>query len=365
MTNDKYKAPIIDDVASLQFISQILYLCPIISSLLTGGVILYSKVNSIKTNYRIKKDFAHKNGYMVIISDEDKQKIDSFDLEKISEFNHSTEILHFIDIVRKNFKDEDLAFMVKNLNRLNVYNLPLEDYFRTDGLKAYYNICDNSIFLHEKNPENYVFHELFHAASAAGEDNAFCVGFANYSETSFGVGINEGYTQLLTNRYFPSDKNYLFYPYLTKIASILEYIIGKDEMQSMYMRGELNILFGKLSSLSSEEDAKNFIILLDNICFHLYKKGLNNESKEILNQSLYEINVLLTKFAINKCVLESTTDKLNLLSIYNKCLPVIHSLPAQIENVHFKCNFWDYKIALETISDELDLALNLNNSKRK
>lgn len=365
MMKDKYKVPIIEDVTTLQFISQILYLCPIVTSLLTGSVILYSKVNSIKTNYRIKKDFAPRGGYIISISDEDKKKIDDFDTQKISKFNHSKEILHFIDVVRKNFNEEDLAFMVKNLNKLNVYNLALEDYFRTDGLKAYYNVFNNSIFLHEKNPENYVFHELFHAASAAGEDNAFCVGFANYSKSSFGVGINEGYTQLLTNRYFPCDKSYLFYPYLTKVASILEYIIGKDDMQSMYMRGELNLLFNKLSSFSSEQDALNFINILDNICSHLYKKGLNNESKVILNQSLYEINVLLTRFVINKYVMESDTSKLNLSSIYNKCLPVIHSLPANIECVHFKCNFWDDKIALDTISEELSLALNLNNTKRK
>ena len=214
-------------------------------TMISGSAILYSKINSIKTNYKIKKDFSPRENYIISLEETDKKRIDDFNLDEISKYKHSEQILHFIDIIKQNFKDEDLSFMINNFNKLKVYNFKLEDYLRRDGIRAYYSSFDNTIFLHEKNPKVYIYHELFHASSAKGKDNMFCVGFANYSDSSIGYGINEGYTQFLTNRYFPSKLNKFFYPYLTQIAEIIEFIIGKDDMQSMYMRGELNSLYEK------------------------------------------------------------------------------------------------------------------------
>jgi hypothetical protein len=157
----------------------------------------------------------------------------------------------------------------------------------------------------------------------------------------------------------------LFYPYLTKIAGIVEDIIGKDSMQSMYMRGELNLLFSKLESFCSRQDVVNFMVYLDNICNHLYNYGLNKESKELLNQSLYEINVILTRIIINKTIAEMNGVNLNITTLYNKIMPLFRKLPANINYVHFKCNFWNEKTALEVITREISVALNLDNSKIK
>lgn len=361
MSNEKKRVPIIQDFFSADLINSLLYLY----SLFAGGIVLYRKLDSLKTNYRIKKDFSSKDVFILSLSDEIKLRVDDFNFDEISKINHSKEILHFIDVVTKNFKAEDLAFMVNNLNNLNVYNFKLEDYFRTDGMKGYYNSANNSIFLHEHNPNEYIYHELFHAASTMGDDDTFCVGFANYGITSIGYGFNEGYTQLLTNRYFPSKKGHLFYPYLTKIAGIVEDIMGKDDMQSMYMRGELNLLFSKLESFCSRQDVVNFMVYLDNICNHLYNYGLNKESKELLNQSLYEINVILTRIMINKTIAEMNGVNLNITTLYNKIIPLFRKLPANINYVHFKCNFWNDTIAFDTLCDELKDALDLNHSKRK
>ena len=361
MMNDKKRVPIIEDIFSFDLINHLLYLYP----LFAGGIVLYRKVTSYKTNYRIRRDFSAKDVYILTISDEDKLRVDDFNIDEISKINHSKEILHFIDVVTKNFKAEDLAFMVNNLNKLNVYNFKLEDYLRIDGMKGYYNSFSNSIFLHDGNPSEYIYHELFHAASTIGDDDTFCVGFANYGITSIGYGFNEGYTQLLTNRYFPSKKSCFVYPYLTKIAGIIEEIIGKDDMQSMYMRGELNTLFAKLESYCTKDDTINFIVLLDNICKYLYNTGLNKESQELLNQSLYEINVILTKIMINKAINEMNGTNLNINILYNKVMPLFRKLPANLNYVYFKYNFWNEQIAFDTLRDELKDALDLNYSKLK
>ena len=107
-----------------------------------------------------------------------------------------------------------------------------------------------------------------------------------------------------------------------------------------------------------------FLTTLDNICLNLYKKGLNAESEEILNQALYEINVFLVKFIINKTIIDMNGTNLSLNTIYTKCLPVIHHLPAKLACVHFKCNFWNSQIALNTICDEFKDALDLNAYKK-
>lgn len=363
--NKKDRIGIADVSSFSNLFYDLAHLFTIFTGAVSSGVLLYSKINSIKTNYRIRKDFSPRDGYIISLSDEVNKNIEVFNYAEISKFKHSDQILHFIDTIRKNFNEDDLAFMVNNFNNLKVYNFKLEDYLRSDGIRAYYSSLDNAIFLHEGNPKEYIFHELFHASSTIGKDDKFCVGFANYSENPIGYGINEGYTQFLTNRYFPSKLSKFFYPYLTQIAEIVEYIVGKDEMQSMYMRCELNSLYEKLSSYSSPEDAMNFLFTLDNICSNLYKKGINKESEEILNQALYEINVYLIRFSINKTIKDMNGNNLSLNNIYSKCLPVVHSLPAKLDSVHFKCNFWDSRIALSTLCDEFSNALNLNAYKKK
>ena len=362
MSKDSKKVPISIDSSTIYDIS---HLFTIFATMISGSAILYSKINSIKSNYKIKKDFSPRENHIITISESDEKRIDDFHIDEISEYKHSKQILHFIDTIKNNFRDEDLSFMIKNFNKLKIYNFRLEDYLRTDGIRAYYSSFDNAIYLHEGKPQEYIYHELFHAASTIGKENVFCVGFANYSDSSIGYGINEGYTQFLTNRYFPSELSKFFYPYLTQIAEIVEFIVGKDDMQSMYMRGNLNSLYERLSVYSSKEDAMEFITTLDNICLNLYKKGLNSESEEILNQALYEINTFLIKFIINKTIIDMNGSNLSLNSIYAKCLPVIRSLPAKLDSVHFKCNFWNSQIALDTICDEFEDALDLNAYKKK
>ena len=104
---------------SVELINSLLYLY----SLFAGGFVLYRKLDSLKTNYRIKKDFSTKDVFILSLSDEVKLRVEDFNFDEISKINHSKEILHFIDVVTKNFKAEDLAFMVNNLNNLSVYNL--------------------------------------------------------------------------------------------------------------------------------------------------------------------------------------------------------------------------------------------------
>lgn len=169
----------------------------------------------------------------------------------------------------------------------------------------------------------------------------------------------------MTKRYFPTRKSDFVYPYLTKIAGLTEEVIGKEKMQSMYMKGELNLFLKELNKYSSGEDMMSFIVLLDNICTYLYKSGLNKESKKILNKALYDVNVLLIRFIINKSICEIDKDKLSIGSIYKKCMPLIRELPANLDFVHFKCNFWNEKTALEVITREISFALNLDNSKIK
>lgn len=160
MNNDNKSYIIVKEV-SLDLFQIVLSLY----SFIAGGIVLYNKVDSLKTNYKIKRDFVPRGGYVITISDEDKKRIDNFNMRDIANLKYSKFILHFIDVIRKNFNEEDLAFMVHNFNNLKLHNFKLKDYFNGYGTKGYYSSTDNTIFLHFRNPEEYIYHELFHAAS--------------------------------------------------------------------------------------------------------------------------------------------------------------------------------------------------------
>ncbi len=87
-----------------------------------------------------------------------------------------------------------------------------------------------------------------------------------------GRGLNEGYTQLLTNSYSLSAKNMLVELYTMDIVEKLEEVIGREKMWDLYFNGNIFHIIGTLIELSSYEETQQFIKGLD-LLFALYSKN--------------------------------------------------------------------------------------------
>ena len=198
------------------------------------------------------------------------QKYDDINLDDIDNIEFKAAILKFYNLLVSNFSKEDLVNFYNNINELNIKKNSLLVLMSIGGA---YSAKENSIRL---SLSSSIYHELFHLASTFRdkENNNSYTGFAQKNMKSskifterIGNGLNEGYTQLLTYRYFfgkhEEPNGYIFEFF---IAKKLEYIIGEEKMTTMYLNGDLASLIKELNKYVDEEEILKFITRLDLIC---------------------------------------------------------------------------------------------------
>ena len=133
-----------------------------------------------------------------------------------------------------------------------------------------YKFKKNKIELIKYFKNSSINHELFHMATSFYDKNKkleFC-GFAqiNLSKKEYiGCGLNEGYTELLSNRYFNEQIKFKAYSYqvCTFFASKLEEIVGKEKMEKLYMTADLYELYKYLNNFDDSCNIVTFIVVLD------------------------------------------------------------------------------------------------------
>ena len=120
------------------------------------------------------------------------------------------------------------------------------------------------------------------------------------------IGLNEGYTQLLTERYFPSEVSYtLSYPYEVVMAHQIETIIGKEEILSLYLTADFKSFVLRLEKYLNLGEIKKLINNIDFIHDNLYK----NKNVVLLKEKLQEVSQILLKAYQTKLELSETSNK--------------------------------------------------------
>ena len=115
---------------------------------------------------------------------------------------------------------------------------------------------------------------------------------------AIGDGLDEGYTQLLSERYFGDVEG--VYTYLVKVVGLLEEAVGAEKMTSLYLKADLPELINELKEYASEEEILRFLSALDFVRDHLMEvAGLPLENA-LITQSLVTINEFLLKIHIVK-----------------------------------------------------------------
>ena len=221
------------------------------------------------------------------------------------------ELLFFYKRMGNVFPQQNLVLFYNNVNNLKIV---FKKYAQAD-LVAFYNVYKNKIVIIQ-NDKLTLTHELFHMASTYVKNKTVFSGLS-YKKAGgiiIGIGLNEGYTELLTQRYFGVDNNVSYtYLYLVKITSILERLIGKEKMEFFYLNAYLHGLILELKNYKRDGEIINFIAFLDDLELNLVdciKK--NNEKLKYINDFLISCH-----FMKNKRLFEE--GKLTLEQVFNEC----------------------------------------------
>lgn len=143
-----------------------------------------------------------------------------------------------------------------------------------------------------KNEKNVLFHELFHVCSTIKYDNFILTGFfqgSNDSDETIGMALNEGYTQVLLERYFIDEEE--SYEYETFVASIIEKIVGQKETEKAYFSADLYNLVKMVEKYESNHSFVSFLEVFDEISFNLKVRRYTNLIDDIIGVNRYLFNL--------------------------------------------------------------------------
>lgn len=290
-----------------------------------------------ENTYKLHKEYKPKNFKIVNIPPELKKEYNQINLNKMVRAEFGGYLKEFIKVMTENFKNEDLINFYNNINTLKVSysKFKLKKFIFRANTTGCYNIKNNLITVDENDTSKKLFHELFHMSSSIYKNGLIYSGFYQTSLKTglpnLGIELNEGYTELLNRRYFVGNNNVVnSYEYEVFIAGRLEHIIGKEKMESLYLNANLPGLIQELNKYSTEEEIMEFLSITDFILNHLDDKKFKLFEKDIITNSLTNINKFLIKAYFKKLLPHYKQKKLTYEQITTQLSNYVASLPSKL-----------------------------------
>ena len=174
----------------------------ILFSIIGGWSILYSTGNKVMkekevANAKIKlnkfNESMPKSLSEIKLPKHILRRYDDINLNRFNKEKYKEMVSNFEKVLKENFPKELLSTFYNNINDASINKKSI---FLLDRYAGLYH-SDNNIDLVL---DRAIYHELFHLASSNGISQN--VGFLT---DDVGRGLNEGYTQLMTERYFPGE----------------------------------------------------------------------------------------------------------------------------------------------------------------
>ncbi|MBR4619113.1 MAG: hypothetical protein IKO49_07400 [Bacilli bacterium] len=260
-------------------------------------LIIYYVTSKAIDTYKLHRDYKPKNISKVTLPPELTSEYSEIDINKIVATKYGESIVKFADVVINNFSSEDLTNFYNNINDLKTRSkkFGIQNLILRSKTAGQYDPKKNEITIDDDTAETTIYHELFHMASSTYKDGIRYSGFQQASlksgVVSLGKGLNEGYTELLSQRYFTPDSSVTgTYEYQVFIAEKLEQIIGKEKLQSLYLNSNLKGLIDELKQYVSEEEIMKFISNTDFLINHMDDKKLQLFEKNMIGNCLKSIN---------------------------------------------------------------------------
>ena len=307
---------------------------------------------TIINNHNIKKDYLNREANTIFAKPDVIQKNFKLEQDNFKDNKYEKVILEFCKFLIEKYPEEYLINFYNNINELNVTQ---DKKIGWVGMAGTYLPISNRIKVNENSA---IFHELFHMASCMydmqDKDRVYC-GFRQMywsefdkdNEIDIGASINEGYTELLTHRYFGKTHKMPF-AYVNEInaVSILEKIIGISDMERLYFTANLPELISSLEKYLKREDIIDFITRLD-----IMTKYSNNAFLE--RNYIIEENVSVTwKFLLSIYTMKLKNDLDNKLideeTFINKSIKHITFLKKNVSVGCYKYNPKELVPMLET-----------------
>lgn len=304
-----------------------------------------TNIYNVLTNakYKLQKD----NNITYKLIDAPKfRHIVSNKIDKPFKEPYAEVIDNFVATMKEKLPESSLHSMYHNLKTLKFFriNNPIYSFFYSGS----YFFGINGIALGAKNRGNATTtHELLHMSSAIiGKNNmagGFCTGVV-------GRNLNEGYTEVLNNRLFghPITKSPKYNIY-SRLANIIEDVVGKDDMTNLYFSADLKGLFERLTFYSSKEKTSLFLRNFDSL-FSLYV--FNSECLYRIIDYLTEISLKYVNTQIKNGVftpeegnafLQNYRKKINDINIYINQLRNKNSEELAANNNYYKFESSSFK----------------------
>ena len=233
--------------------------------------------------------------------------------------------LSSIETVAK-IKDNTTAVDLTKIKRQNIRKI-IEDFYyklEKDPNVDLTNFKKNLQTLKVKSIKEFILvkprvlgHELLHMASTVYDEEAKYVRFVGFGQDKhnkkIGIGLTEGYTELLAKRYFGDiNKKDTSDSYVTEmdLVNSLEKIIGKEKMMKLYFRGDLKSLVNELKKYNDIEKIIEFIHSIDKIALDTVN-GYNYLTKREYNNYLVNAVEFLIASYVNKLQTELNENKID------------------------------------------------------
>ena len=293
-------------------------------------VFIYYVGTISKNIYKLHKNFKVDPNFKIQLSPELKKiNINKQKLKK--EYTNKT-LTKFYNKIEESFPNDFLTLYYNNKNNLKLLeSTTLMTIMQSviPGVLGFYGgklniICLFGRKVAKRLPERIPYHELFHMSSCFYDRDKKIIlcGFAQHNKSKkIGISLNEGYTEVMTMRYFNNsdDKQKISYPYelSRNISLLIEKIIGQENMEKLYMTANLNCLVEKLSIYDTKENAIGFIQNTDYI--HEYNIKSNYFSnlyhnvfapEFMIKEKLKSIQMYLISCYINKIKIEFNESKI-------------------------------------------------------
>lgn len=248
----------------MDFLSQLM-----ITNIIDYTVFTYY-LGKLFNTYKLNRNYEEGKIKKIVLPKELQAKHNIINQQTIDSRNFIKYIDKFIYVITTNFKKEDLTYFYNNVRTLRVfpdYFLLKKDYKYGDIL-GFYMAAGNYIAYKKDLVEQIIYHELFHMASSVYEYSYIHSGFSHTNldtKDRIGKGLNEGYTELLSNRYFSLENAPSSYYLESVLAKGVELLIGKEKMESLYLTSNLNGLIDELAKYSDKEKVEVFLSGIDNL----------------------------------------------------------------------------------------------------
>ena len=354
------------DITAIQnFLQQALIMHEYDLLKIAGAVLIgYITVKSLKT-VSLQFDKIPKDISRVVIPSSIEKKYSSIDYNHINDLNYNEEIKNFVDVLKNSFAEEHLTNLYNNVNSVKINDQTKKKIpsILSIFLGGSYNNLNNSITVYDNN--STIYHELFHLASYKEDDenryNGFCQTKKRISDNLtgniIGKGLNEGYTEVLANRYFPDYENDNItdeYVYLRLITQKVEEIVGKETMEGLYLDASLDGLVNELRKYTSDKEIMQFIADTDFINKNMRLDKTNHTAKIMLDKCFSRINKFLIACYANKVKQKVNENKISKEDLKYNVNVFVSTLGIRIKNGNYKYKLMSDNNIKEYINESLE-----------